>query len=149
MAMSCSTVLSARIARAQEQDPLDIIVVCNKGVKDDIDRATLSDLFLRKRLTWPSGMTAVPVNALAGSELRVEFQRRALSLTHAEEASYWKKKELVSAVTAPPEFKATLRAVFKLAGSVTYVFRSQYKEGVARLLLILPKEPKSSEGRRP
>ncbi|MCU0662330.1 MAG: hypothetical protein MUC50_08395 [Myxococcota bacterium] len=144
LAMSGSTPV-----QAQKEDPYDLMIVCNKAVKDNIDVATVRDLFLRKRLTWPSGANVVPINASMGSKLRREFQRRVLLITDAEETKYWEKNKIMSALTAPPEFEGTLRAVFKLSGSLTYVFRAQFKEGVSRVMFVVPSDEKSYEGGKP
>lgn len=144
-----SIVALCRDALCQKEDPYDLIIVCNKGIKDNVDLATVRDLFLRKRLTWPSGASAVPVNASPGSKLRREFLRRVLSVTEAEDRQYWEKAKIMNALTPPPEFSSALRAVFRLAGSLAYVFRAQYQEGVSRLLLVVPADEKSYEGVTP
>ena len=125
--------------RAVADDPDDILIVVNRGVRiESISTSQLREIFLKKRSNWPGGGKALPVNAAAGSRLRAEFTRRVLEMSAGEEESYWYKRKIVSGDTPPPEFSNTLKAVFKLKGAVSYVYRSQYREGVARVLLVLP-----------
>ncbi len=40
----------------------------------------------------------------------------------------------------PATFSNLLKAVFKVNGSVGYVFRSDYKEGVVKVLMVLAQD---------
>ena len=61
-------------------------------------------------------------------------------MTPAEEQSYWQEQKIRKGLTPPAEFASTLKAVFSVKGAVSYVFRKQFKEGVAKVLLIIPGE---------
>jgi hypothetical protein len=124
---------------ASSDDPQDILVIVNNSVSAKrVSVDAIKDIFLKKRTNWPGGGSAVPVNAGEGTALRKEFRRRVLAMDAREEREYWNDKKIKTGVSGPVEFGNTLKAVFKLRNSVSYVYRSQYKEGVARVLLVLP-----------
>jgi len=138
IALLLTTVLAAP-SPASSDDPEDILVIVNNAVgakKAKVDE--IREIFLKKRTNWPGGGTAVPVNAGEGTALRKEFRRRVLSMNAREEQDYWNDKKIKTGVSCPVEFGNTLKAVFKLRNSVSYVYRSQYREGVARVLMVLP-----------
>lgn len=121
------------------ESPEDILIIVNKGVPiNSITRNELKDYYLKKRLDWRGGDRAVPVHSKGKSELRKEFCERVLNLTLSDEESYWRDKKIRTGVTKPAEFSNTLKAVFKIGGAVSYVYRSQYREGVAKVVLVIP-----------
>ena len=124
---------------AGSENPSDIMVIANSNVDEKtIDTFELKDLFLKKRTNWGSGDKAIPLNALEGSALREDFRSRVLGLSAMEERLYWQERIVKTGVSEPAEFGNTLKAVFQLRGSIGYVYRSQYREGVAKVLLVVP-----------
>jgi hypothetical protein len=87
---------------------------------------------------WSSGAKVVPLNVTNGSGLRDDFRARVLGMTSAQEQSYWQERKIKAGESTPSEFGDTLRAVFKLRGAIGYVYRSQFKEGTAKVLLVIP-----------
>ncbi len=127
----------APVARAES--PRDILVVVNRAsTVDSVTIDELRDVFLKKRASWRSGGKTTPVNASEGSSLREDFRKRVLNMSSSAEKSYWQKRKIKAGESRPAEFENTLRAVFKLRGAVSYVYRSQFKEGTARVVLVLP-----------
>ena len=125
-------------AQAQSENPRDILVIANERVKSTaIGEDDLRDIFLKRRLDWPSGGRAVPFNAPLGTELRNDFRSRILGMTESEEVQYWQARKIRAGVTPPPEMNDTRKAVFRLRGAVSYIYRDQYKEGVAKILLVV------------
>lgn len=121
------------------EDPNDILIVANKSV--GVNSITLSEaknLFLQKRTQWADGAKALPINAPQKSEVRGHFDEAVLSMSLEDELVYWFKKKIQTGSSAPPEFSNPLKAVFRLKGSVSYVYRSQYREGVVKILLVIP-----------
>ena len=57
-----------------------------------------------------------------------------------DEDSYWAEAKIMKGMTSPPEFSNVLKAVFKVDFSIGYVFRKDYKEGVVKILRVIPKE---------
>jgi len=126
-------------AEGQADDPGDILIVANKSVRvSSITVNEAKNLFLQKRTQWPGGAKAIPINAPQKAEIRAHFDERVLSMSLEDELVYWYKKKIQTGSSAPPEFTNPLKAVFRLKGAVGYVFRSQYREGVAKILLVLP-----------
>lgn len=119
--------------------PQDILVVVNNSLPlDQVSVDDLRDLFLKRRLNWQQGGKAVPIHAPEGSSLRKHFVKRLMGMSVADELTYWQERKIKAGVTPPAEFGNTLKAVFKLKGAVSYVYRSEYKDGVAKVLLVLP-----------
>jgi hypothetical protein len=127
---------------AHAESPKDILVIVNRKIP--VKSLTTDDIkfiFLRKQLFWPrGGGSVVPIHARSGTELKIEFLKRGLDLTEKDEEAYWRTKQIQTGLTPPAEFTNTLKAIFKLSRAVGYVFRSDYKEGVTTVVLILPAE---------
>ncbi len=139
LSLSAALLIAMGTTDALAQHPQDILVIANKKVS--VDSATpeqIKSIFLKKRTTWKSGGKAVPLNAKAGTPLREKFQELVLGMTDGEERIYWEKQKIRSATDGPTEFANPLKAIFRVKGSVSYIFRSQYKEGVAKILLVIP-----------
>lgn len=124
---------------AAADDPDDIMVIANSSVTaSKITKDELRDIFLKKRTSWSNSGTVKPINASDGSELRKEFCEAVLQMTTEEEKRYFQEEKIKQGLTEPNSFSNTQKAVFKLRGAVSYVFRSEFKEGVAKVLLVIP-----------
>jgi len=122
----------SRSARAGDDD---LLIIANKSTnQSSASRAELRAYFLKKRTSWKSGGRVIPVNAPEGSRLREAFLRKVLQMTASEESEYWKNEGIRRGVEKPAEISNTLKAVYHLRGSVSYVFRKDYKGGVVRIL---------------
>ncbi len=125
---------------AASENADDLLIISNQSVRgDSLSLEEIRSLFLKRRGSWPAGGKVVPINAPEKSILRKEFRRQVLQMSETEETSYWKRKGIQAGDVKPVEFSHTLKAVFKLRGSISYIYRSQYREGVCRILLVLPK----------
>ena len=121
------------------QNPWDILIVANAAAgATKLSLADVRDMFLKKRTSWPGGTKVVPVNVTDGSGLRNDFRAKVLGMTSAQEKAYWQERKIKAGESTPSEFGDTLRAVFKLRGAIGYVYRSQFKEGTAKVLLVIP-----------
>jgi len=126
-------------AAALAENPNDILIVANAAAgADRLSLAEVRDMFLKKRTSWPAGAKVVPVNVTDGSGLRKDFRAKVLGMTSEQEKSYWQERKIKAGESTPSEFGDTLRAVFKLRGAIGYVYRSQFKEGTAKVLLVIP-----------
>lgn len=127
------------LSRAQTDHPDDILIVANKGAPiDNLSEADIQAIFLRIRRVMGAGATVVPVNAKEDTHLRKKFRERILQMSSEKEGRYWEDKKISLGLSAPPEFSNPLKAVFKLRNSVGYVFRSEYREGVVKVLAVIP-----------
>ncbi|MDJ0764103.1 MAG: hypothetical protein QNJ97_14065 [Myxococcota bacterium] len=134
-----ATALLLQAPKIRAEDPSDILIIANQSASaSQISPDVLRDIFLKKRTAWPSGGKVTPVNASPGSDLRKAFRDHILKMTTNEEQQYWQDLKIRKGAAEPPVFSQPLRAVFHLKGSVSYVFRSQYKEGVVKVLLVIP-----------
>lgn len=117
----------------------DILIVSNKSVdQKSISLAEVRSIFLKEKTRWKDGQKIIVLNAKRGSPLRKAFQDRLLSMEPEEEYAYWEEQKIRRQLSAPTEFANLLKAVFKLKGAIGYVYRHQYKEGVANVLMVLP-----------
>ncbi|MDD5306172.1 MAG: hypothetical protein PHU25_02515 [Deltaproteobacteria bacterium] len=120
-------------------NPRDILIIVNLGASvGDVTIDQVRDIFLKKRTDWGSGLSAVPVHARKGSPLRRDFLEHVLKISQDQEDEYWAKMTIRFGFPGPPEFANTLKAVFRLRGAVSYVYRGEYKEGVAKVLFVVP-----------
>jgi ABC-type phosphate transport system substrate-binding protein len=139
--LSFFTLLTALLLAgpAAADSPNDILVIANNSVPvDSLSAAEVKAFFLKKRKHWSGGGKAIPIHAPAGSSLRNAFVQRALGMTPAEELSYWQDQQIRRGISGPTEFSNTLKAVFRAGGAVSYVFRSDFRQGAAKVLAVLP-----------
>lgn len=126
-----------------EAAPDDLLIIANRSVDaKTITRAALKQVFLRQRSRF-AGMHVVPVNARDRTTPRADFRARVLKMTRAEELRYWQEYRIRHGGRPPAEFRNVLKAVFKIRGAIGYVTRSRYREGVAKILLVIPAEEQS------
>ncbi len=124
---------------AAAQDPKDILIVANPSFHDTaITVDHTREIFLDKRRNLPSGAKVIPINAPAGSAVRNDFRARVLKMSAEDEKTYWKDQKIKMGNNSPPEFKQTQKAAFKIRKGVSYVYRSDFKQGVSKVLLVVP-----------
>ncbi|MCP4677428.1 MAG: hypothetical protein GY854_18315 [Deltaproteobacteria bacterium] len=129
--------LAPRLSAADS--PNDILVVVNNSVPvENIPADRVRNFFLKKAQRFKGGMKVFPVNAREGTDIRKEFRKRLLDMTANEETRYWQDQKIKGGITPPPELGNTQKAVFKIKGAVSYVFRSEYKEKTSKVVLVLP-----------
>ncbi|MEW5948014.1 MAG: hypothetical protein AB1711_01220 [Thermodesulfobacteriota bacterium] len=128
------------VMMAWAEGPTDILVIANKGVAlDSISKDTLADLFLKKKgVKDNAGNDLVPINAPEGSPLRDAWAKRVLGMDAGSEVAYWKKMLVASGTQAPKSLPNTMAAAFSVKGAISYIKRSDYKEGVAKVLAVIP-----------
>jgi len=126
-----------RSARADSFE--DILVVANRKVSvDSVTLAELQSIYLGQRKSWKKGGKIKPINAKVGSRLRSVFRKKVLGLDETRETNYWQMQKVRKTGTPPVESVNTLLAVIKNSGSVSYVFRKNYRQGLVKVLLVLP-----------
>jgi ABC-type phosphate transport system substrate-binding protein len=127
------------VTTAGAENPNDILVIANLGIKtDSITIDDLKDVYLKKRTNWSSGEKVIPIHVSNNSALRDAFRSAVLKMSSTDEQSYWQVRKIKEGDTDPPSFDNVMKAVFRLHGAVSYVFRSQYKSNVAKIVLVLP-----------
>lgn len=119
----------------QAESPDDLLIIANKNVPvKSVSASELRRIFLKKQTSWEGAKKVVPINAKKGSALRTYFQRAVMGMTQAEEDRHWQDEKIRRGEKAPAELSDTLKAVFMVKGSVSYLFRKQYKPNLVRVL---------------
>jgi len=123
---------------AVADNPNDILIIANLGTKTSkISEDDLRNIFLKKRTTWNTGEKAFAVHN-RNPQLRKRFIEKILQMKSLEaEQEYWAEQKIMHGTSEPYAFVNVLKAVFKLKGSVSYIYRSQYLEGVVKVVLVL------------
>ncbi len=123
---------------ASAERPDDILIIVNAQVKgEDVSQDELKAIFLKNRTHWSSGARAIPVFA-KDAALHGDFRERFLKMRESEEAQYWQRMNIQRGTEKPVSFANTVKAVYQLKGSVSYIYRSQYVAGVTNVVLVLP-----------
>ncbi len=126
---------------AHAEGPQDILIIANNSIPlKSISVGELRNIFLKKRTKWNGGLNAVPIHHPRSAKLRQEFNRIVLKMSLQEEKKYWENQKIKKGITPPPAFGKPLRAVFGLKGSVGYIYRSDYLEGVSKIILVIPSD---------
>ena len=118
--------------------PNDILIIVNRNA--DVGSASLTvirDLFLKVRKAWGNGSRAMPINT-SNEQLRDDFRKRVLNMDAMAEERYWEDFKVKFGQKEPPSFSNSLKAVFKLSDSVSYVYRKDYRSNVAKVVLVVP-----------
>lgn len=124
---------------ARAESPKDILLICNKGVQNaSLTTDEVRAIFLKQRKNWNGGAKIIAIHSPEATDLRVQFQKNVLGMQPEEELIYWFAQQARGKGGPPIEFRNTLKAVFKISGAISYVFRQDYKEGVAKILLVVP-----------
>jgi hypothetical protein len=119
--------------------PNDILVITSLSIKvQSVTIEEVKDFFLKERTSWPSGEKVIPINTGDDPALRDKFRDLVLKMSTAQEQRFWQTKKIKGGEGEPPVLNNVLKAVFKLRGAISYVSRSQYKEGVAKVILVIP-----------
>ena len=125
---------------ARAEDPNDILIVANKSVKaSGVPLDEIQEYFLKIRQRWPDGEKVVPIHAKENKPARNEFVKRVMKMSPAKELAYWSDQKIRHGQHPPVEFSNTLKAVFKLRNSIGYVLRRDYKDGVVKILAVIPR----------
>ncbi len=137
------TVLAAASA-AHAQKPEDVLIIANGTVPiDTLSVDELREIFMKRRSYWDSKLRIVPINAPDSAPIREEFRNRVLGMTQTEEGRFWQDNKIRTGTTKPTEFSTVLKAVFKLRGSVGYIYRKDFRDSLTslKILTVLPAAP--------
>jgi ABC-type phosphate transport system substrate-binding protein len=122
---------------AMADKPDDLLIIANNGLAlDTVNVAELRRLYFRQ-ISQISGQRATPIHARRGSALRNVFLSKVMGMSAVEDEEFWEKEKIRTGAVEPSSLDNTLRAVFSLKGSISYCFRSEYKPGTAKILLVL------------
>lgn len=119
-------------------NPKDILIIANRDVDtNSVSLTVVRDLFLKVRKAWGNGKRAIPTNS-SSEQLRNDFRKRVLNMDDMSEKRYWEDLKVKYGQNEPPVFSNSLKAVFKLSGAVSYVYRKDYLPNVVKIILVIP-----------
>ena len=106
---------------------LVVVMRANTPV-ERLDRDEVTNIFLGRYRTLPSGMQAQPVDQPPGSGARNIFYQRLVNKTQSEINAYWARLHF-SGKTSPPiqaaSAKETLERLLANPGAISYMERSE------------------------
>ncbi len=120
-------------------DSKDILIIVNE--RNPINRMKIDEVknfFLKRKTRWTRGGNAVPVNVKRDTELRKDFLAKVMNMTPDGESTYWNQQKVKVGVSKPPEFSKQQKAVFKMKGALSYVYRGDFIKGVTKVVLVVP-----------
>jgi ABC-type phosphate transport system substrate-binding protein len=79
------------------------VIVNESNPMTSMSRAELSEMFLKKNTTWPSGRTVLPVDLTEGSPVRETFSQEVHGRTVARIEAYWQQKIFTGRGVPPPQ----------------------------------------------
>ncbi len=136
--MCCFLLQQEEASASETENPMDILVIVNKNVPvNSINETVLRGIFLKVRKDWPGGQAAMPVNA-KDETLRAAFRSRVLQMDASAEKRHWEEVKVKYGQSEPPALSNNLKAVFSLKGSVSYVYRKDFTEGIAKVVMVIP-----------
>lgn len=116
----------------------DILIVVNNS--NPVNSLFLDDvkaIFSKKMVLWSSGQKTVPLHS-KDARLKEQFLKRVFNQTINDDRVYWQQEKIKKGTTPPVELDQTLKGVFKIKGAISYVFRSDYANSVAKVVLVVP-----------
>lgn len=123
-------VLTAASAYAADE----FVVVSNPtGSVGLLDRAAVSNMFLKKVAHWPSGQAVVPVDQPESSAVRVEFSKAVHNKPAGAIKAYWNQRVFAGVDVQPLELssdEAVIEQLRKTPGSIGYVSRAANVSGL-------------------
>jgi ABC-type phosphate transport system substrate-binding protein len=100
------------------------IIVNPKNPVTSIDRDTLRNMFLKKRVVWGDGETIRPIDLSTKFPVREQFGRTVLKKTPAQLKTYWTQQIFSGKGVPPPEASSpadVIKYVAAYPGAVGYV----------------------------
>lgn len=134
--VSLGVLLAGERTAGAEATPAYVVIVHAKSGTGSVERAALSDIFLKKSARWGSGESAVPVDQKSGAAVRDAFSRGVLGRSTAAVRSYWTQRIFSGRDVPPPELdgdQAVVSYVASHVGAVGYVTASANLTGVKPL----------------
>src|SRR5688572_5808689 len=116
----------AGVARGDEP-PAFVIIVHSSNPAASLDRKFLSEAFLKKKKSWPSGDVIRPVDQLAEANVRSRFSQKVLDRSVDAVRRYWLQRIFAGRDVPPPELESdekVVQYVLQQPGGVGYVSAS-------------------------
>lgn len=112
-----------------------VVIVNGNNPVTHLSRSQLIDLYMGRRLNFPGGAPALPLDQASGSPLRQRFYQALVGKSEAKVNAYWARL-LFSGITSPPRVlptvAATMQVVRENTAAIAYVDATDATEGVER-----------------
>jgi hypothetical protein len=109
---------------AQGRAPVYQVIVHPHNSAASVERAFLTEAFLKKVASWPGGEALRPVDLIPSSPVRRSFSEEVLHRSVADVKGYWQQRIFSGRDVPPPEFDTdedVIKYVLKYEGAVGYV----------------------------
>ncbi len=112
-----------------------IYIIANNSIAAASLSMAEARLIFQKEKTRLGSSAVMPIHARKDSSLRADFAARVLNMSVQEEIGYWEAQKVQSGKQPPAELGDTVKAVFSMKSGISYCYASQYRSGVAKILL--------------
>jgi ABC-type phosphate transport system substrate-binding protein len=89
-----------------------VVIVNRANTTDSMTRQQVLDLYMGRRLEYPKGGSALPIDQSSDSEIRTRFYRQLVDKSIAQVNAYWARL-LFTGRASPPRAMVDSRAVLK------------------------------------
>lgn len=136
--LRCALVLASCLlapghSQAREEGPPFLVIVHPQLKGSTLDRSTVAEAFLKKRIRWDDGEAIHPVDLPSQSPVREKFSPAVLKRSVAAVRSYWQQRIFSGRGVPPPEVasdEAVVRYVATHTGGIGYVSSQAKLKGV-------------------
>ena len=132
--------LLSGIANATAGDPLVVVVNAQQRI-EQLSHEDVTNIFLGRFRTLPTGIPAVPIDQPANSAVRASFYQRLVNKDIASINAYWSRLHFSGKATPPLQTASdgeVLRQLLSQPGAIAYVERRQVD---ARLRIVFELPP--------
>lgn len=110
---------------AQGVPAAEVVLIVHAGnPTKTMTKKEVADYFLRRRIFWPDGVEAKPIDLPVKSLVRIDFSDKLLGRSAASVEVYWQRQKLTGGENAPPivqKEQDVVQYVAEHPGAVGYV----------------------------
>lgn len=99
-------------------------VIVHPSNDSNLDKSTVSRIFLGKAKSFPNGTSVVPIDQAEGSPASAEFNDKVLSRSASQLKAYWSKLVFTGKGTPPEKVEGDAAVIAKVAstpGAIGYI----------------------------
>jgi hypothetical protein len=130
--LACSLSLAIGVVRADV-----VAVVSSDSSITSLSKSQIMDIFLGKRMRFPDGSSAIPIDQAEGSAARDEFYTRFADMSSAQVKAFWSKIIFTGRGQPPMAVATSLEAKKRLLANpnaISYIDRSLVDSSVRVVL---------------
>jgi ABC-type phosphate transport system substrate-binding protein len=136
--MKPAILIALLAAAALGAEPGFLVVVNEENPVSSLSREELSELFLKKKSTWPDGSLVLPVDQLEETEVREVFNRDIHRKRSTAIRAYWQQRIFSGRDVPPPEKESDANVILYVrrhSGAIGYVSTIWAGAGVKTLVV--------------